>query len=485
MRLSLVISSLTRRAAERVKSVRVRLPGTSGSPNRKILRAAIIIGLLTLVAKMGATVKELMVAGRFGRSDAVDAFLIAYLLPSFMLLLVRGACEPALIPVLVEARHKRGAQAAQALFSSMMFLSVLAAAAIAVLLGLMASGYLPYLAPGFSQAKLHLTRELLYALLPFVVFSTLAGNAAAVLNASERFTLPAIVPLMTPLATILFIAVGPRSWGPFLLVGGVVAGSLLEAALLAQALRGQGMRLKLQWNGFSPDVRAVLKQSAPMLGGILLMSGTGVVDQSMATMLSPGSVSALSYANKIVSVVLGIGYTALSTGAFPYLAKMVAQNDWTGCRHTLKRYSTLVAAVTLPIMGCLILFSRPLVRLLYQRGAFINADTELVSWVQICYSLQIPFYIGCALFVRFLSSIRRNDILMYASGGSLILDIALNLALMKIWGVAGIALSTSLVYIFSFTVVSACAVKLLGQQPLHAGAAAAASARGPGEAAPS
>lgn len=101
----------------------------------------------------------------------------------------------ALIPALVETRQNQGVEAAQKRFSSMMFLNVLALAALAILLGLLAS-YLPCLASGFPAAKLRLTRELLYALLPFVSFSGFAGCASAALNASEKFALPAVAPLL-------------------------------------------------------------------------------------------------------------------------------------------------------------------------------------------------------------------------------------------------------------------------------------------------
>jgi putative peptidoglycan lipid II flippase len=93
--------------------------------------------------------------------------------------------------------------------------------------------------------------------------------------------------------------------------------------------------------------------------------------------------------------------------------------------------------------------SRPLITLLFQRGAFTNADTELVSRIQICYLIQVPFYILSLLFVKFLSAAKRNDVLMYGAVISLILDVILNLLLMREWGVAGIAISTSCVYAVS------------------------------------
>src|SRR5262249_21716708 len=158
--------------------------------------------------------------------------------------------------------------------------------------------YLPWLASGFSQAKLDLTRRLLYALLPFAVFSGFSGCAAAVLNARERFALPALAPLLTTFASILFIATAAGRWGPFVLAGGIVAGSVAEASVLAWALRRDGVQLRLRWYGLSPALGQALRQYAPMLAGAFLTSMTVVVDQSMAAMLPSGSVAELGYAGK-------------------------------------------------------------------------------------------------------------------------------------------------------------------------------------------
>jgi putative peptidoglycan lipid II flippase len=346
----------------------------------------------------------------------------------------------------------------------MMVLSVAALLGVALGLALFAPHYLPYLGSSFAVEKLRLTRELLYALLPWIVFNGIVAFASSVLNAGEKFAVPALVPVATPILTVLFIAFAAQRWGAFALAAGAVSGSLLEAALLVYVLRVQGTRLSFRWMGFDANVRAVVDQWVPMLAGAFLMGSTSVVDQSMAAMLPAGSVSALNYANKIVTAPLALGATALSTAVLPYFSKMVAAGDWLGCRHTLKRYSVLVATATVPLTVLLMVFSKPLVRLLFQHGAFTSADAELVSWVQVCYSLQIPFYIWGMLFVRFLSSVRRNDLLMYASAVNLIIDIALNLLLMRSMGVAGIALSTSLVYLVSFTFVTVCTLRILSQE---------------------
>jgi putative peptidoglycan lipid II flippase len=162
--------------------------------------------------------------------------------------------------------------------------------------------------------------------------------------------------------------------------------------------------------------------------------------------------------------VLSVGAVALSTAMLPYFSRMVAANDWAGCRHTIKRYSVLVVSTTVPFTLLLILFSRPLVQLLFQRGAFTAADTALVSSVQTCYAIQIPFYVLSMIFVRFISAIHRNDVLLYASAINLGMDVVLNLVFMRIWNVAGIALATSIMYVVSFLMVSLWTVRFLAQE---------------------
>lgn len=438
------------------------------STNRKIFRAALTIGLVSTVAKGGAVFKDLVIAHTFGRSDALDAFLIAFLLPAFVLSLVMGSLGSALIPVLVETRQKRGVEAEQKLLSSMMFLSLTGLISIAALLALFAPLYLRILGSSFPPGKLLLTRQVLYCLLPYMVFSGLAIFVSGVLSAFKKFALPALVPIVTPLLTIAAILVSPKAWSVFPLAIGVVAGGFLEAAILLRVLKTSGMQVRVRWNGLDPDVRSVLRQYAPVLAGSVLMCSTTVIDQAMAAMLPSGSVAALSYANKIVALIVAVGATALTTAALPYFSHMVADADWAGCRHTLKRYTALVLATTVPLTLLLMAFSHPLIRLVFQRGAFSALDTDLVSRVQQYYFIQVPFYMCGMLFVRFLSSIRRNDVLMYGSAISLALDISLNLVLMRKMGIAGIALSTSLVYVVAFVILGTLSVRLLRQRHVNA-----------------
>ena len=438
-------------------------PQTSASltPGRKIFNAAASVAACSGLAGLASTAKELAVARWFGRGDALDAFLIAYLLPSFLVNLVAGSFNAAMIPTFIQVREREGKEAAQRLFSGVMVVSAVLLVAVSVVVGLLAPYFLPLLGSGFSPAKLMLTRRLLYALLPFIVLSGLAVAWTAILNAGEHFGLPALSAVLTPLSIIAFLFLLGKAWGIYTLAVGTVTGVTLQAAVLGRLLKVRGVDLEPRWHGWNPSLRKVIGQYAPMLAGALLMGSTELVDQSMAAMLEPGSVAALNYARKIVSLFIVVGATPLGTAALPYFSQMVANQDWSGCRHTLRVYSRSIVLVTVPITLGLVFFSHPLIKIVFQRGAFTAADTGVVSRVQALLSLQIPFYILAQLGVRLISALKRNWVLMVIAGVNMIVNIVFNLILMRYLGVAGIALSTSFVYLISCTLVYASIAKSL------------------------
>ena len=184
------------------------------------------------------------------------------------------------------------------------------------------------------------------------------------------------------------------------------------------------------------------------------MGGTTLVDQAMATPLGQGSVSALNYGIKLSSLILQTGALAVGTAVLPYFSRMIAHEDWRAVRSTLRTYLGLAILASTAMSLFLILFSTPLVRLLFERGAFTAEDTALVSQIQALYALQIPFYIGGIIMVRLISAMKANYLLTIGAVVSLVLNIVLNLLFIEWFGVAGIALSTSGVYLVAFLVNS-------------------------------
>lgn len=422
---------------------------TSGSINRKIFGAAVTVAGLTICVKLVATIKELVVAWRFGTGDTLDAFLIAFVVPTFIINVVAGSFDSALIPTYIQVREQEGNKAAQRFFSGATMWGFILLGITTIITALCAPLYLPLIASGFSPEKLTLTFRLLYVIAPFIFLSGVITTWGAVLHAGERFALAAFSPIITPTITIVFLLVA-ESWGSFALAAGLVGGAALEILLLGAALRRQGISLRPRWYKIDAHLRQVASQYAPAMVGAFLMCSSNIVDQSMAAMLAPGSVAALNYGYRVIALPITLITTALSTAVTPYFSKMVACDDWAGVRNTFKRYMLLIFAFTVPVTGLLLVFSQLIVQILFQRGSFTNQDTQLVAQIQNSFAFQIPFYTGCILMVRLILSMKLNYILMWVSGFNLLNNIVLNYFFLQWIGIKGIALSTSCVYLFSF-----------------------------------
>ncbi len=429
------------------------LGAVTSAVNLKIFRAVTILSGLSGVVLAATTVRELVVANYFGRSDALDAYVTAYVLPLFIVNLVSKSFDVAVIPTFVEVRESEGAEVAQRLFSGALVWSLALLVTIAVLLAAFAPYYLPWLASGFSSSKLLLTRKLLYFMLPLIVMSAVTVNGTALLNVGERFAMPALLPVLPPIGGLLCLIEFGKRWGIYSLAAGTVTGTALQAASLVVLARSHGVSLRPCWHGLDPKLRQVIGQYIPMVAGALLMGTTELVDQAMAAMLQPGSVAALGYARKIVNVLVVVGAIPLGAATLPYFSDMVAKRAWDACRHTLRTYTGLIFLVTVPITAGMVVFARPLVRILFQRGAFTAMDTTVVSHTEAWLALQVPFYLAGNMAVRLISALKRNGVLMLIAAVNTVLNAVLNWVLMKRYGVAGIALSTSIVYLVSCVLV--------------------------------
>lgn len=416
---------------------------TSGSVNRKIFGATLLIGALTFGIKLVSVLKESVVAASYGTTRNFDAFIVATLLPTTIISIVSGSLNAALIPTYIQVREQEGHEQAHRLYTTILMLNALVLLVLTAIMASTARLWLPIIASGFDAEKLTMARYLLYGSLPIVVITGFSTTWGALLNAGERFALVAIAPALQPLAIVLLLGTMLSTLGIYALLVGTVLGVALEAALVGGALARQGHPLLPRWHGVTPAFRKVVGQYGACVMGAFLVSGMGLVDQAMASHLGPRSNSALNYGSKLVGLMLSLGATSLGTAILPQLSKMVALENWQGIRHFLKTYSRLIFAITIPLTLVMIAISKPLVRMLYQHGSFSPADTALVAQIQIFYLLRVPISTVGVLVTRSLTALKASHILTIVSALSFVLNIVFNYIFMKRFGVAGITLSTS------------------------------------------
>jgi putative peptidoglycan lipid II flippase len=202
-------------------------------------------------------------------------------------------------------------------------------------------------------------------------------------------------------------------------------------------------------------------QYLPLVMSAMLMSSSSVIDQAMAAWLGPGSVAALNYGNKIPAFLAGMGATALGTAVLPHFSRLVVVGDIVSLRHTIKTYTRWILAISVPCAVVFIAGSEWIVKLVFERGAFRPEDTLIVARIQQMYLLQVPFFVVGILAVRVLVAMSKNHLLTLMSVINLVVNVIGNIVFMRWLGVSGIALSTSVVYMVSMTMILIFVAKTL------------------------
>lgn len=408
----------------------------------------LLIGM-TAVVRVVSAGRELVVAYEFGTSDALDAFLMAYVVPHFVISVVIGSFTSALLPTFVDVREKQGKIAAKRLAENVMTAALALLGFTVFVLWLSGPAALRLLASGFPPEKLAFAVQLQQLLLPLIFLHGAVKFWGSLLNAGEHFRLVAFTNVAAPLATVvLVLAFG--SWGGVrLLALGLLLGHFIQACILARSALHRGLPIVPQWHGLDEPTRLVLRQYAPLTLGTLMAGGTTLVDQSMAAMLGSGSVSSLTYGSKLTGMILAFTASPIGIALLPYLSRQVASAPLSEARRSLLGWIAVAVLLTLPMSVAIFLGSELIVRLVFERGAFTADDTVLVGTIQAMYVLQLPFYLAGIIGARMLSALRLNHILAIIGVLNFTSNIFFNWLFMKFFGLPGIALSTSFVYLLS------------------------------------
>jgi putative peptidoglycan lipid II flippase len=428
------------------------------------MSAAAIVGFFTIFSQIGGFAKELTVAAWFGTGDALDAFLIALLVPTFIVNILAGSLSASFLPTFIQVYKKQGAAGAQKILSKVIGWFSFFCLILSLLFIVLVPFYLPVLCSGFSFEKVALTKRILYFLVPLIFLKGLSSICAGVLNALENFALAAFLPILGPLAAIVLILTSASSLGIYALVFGTLVGFGLETFIIGSALYKQKFSLQPRLMGLDPDIRIIIGQFLPVAAGAIIMGSTELVDKSMAAALAPGSVASLNYGNKIIAAVLTLATTAIGTAVMPYFSRMVADKEWKNIRSTVKFYFGIIFSLGIPAALLVYGLSDAIVATIFQRGSFTAENTTIVSSVQAFFAFQIPFYVAGMVVVRLISALRANQILMWGAAISLVVNIGLNILFIHFLGLKGIALSTSFVYLIAFIYLFYNAEKILKRE---------------------
>lgn len=425
----------------------------NGWRSRTLLRDSAAVGSGLVLVKLAGALKIVLLARTFGTSDALDAFLIAWMIPSFFAEILAGSLSTALIPALVALRQGRGGGQIEQLRASLLAVVLAVLSVLAFLLWAASPLLLPLLTSDFNAAKRELAGHLFLILLPILPLSGISTVWRASLNAEERFLAPSMAPIATPALINLLLLCRAGAVSIEVLAVIHVGGLLLELAILAAAMRRHRLSTLPHWSSRNTQLADIFRQQLPLIGVALAANGGILIDQSMAASLAPGSVAALNYGTRLATVIAGVIGGALGTVALPRFSKLVSAGDWQPIRHTIARYAWFSLLAIVPLAGLLIAASGPIVGLVFRGGGTGGAVTAeasgLITSIQQYSLLQLPPAVFAAIVTRLISALRSNHLLLWVAIASLLLNAVLDLVLKQSIGLPGIALSTAVVQLIS------------------------------------
>jgi putative peptidoglycan lipid II flippase len=411
---------------------------------------AATIATLTAVARLAALAREIVVAARFGTAPEVDAFVVAFAVPSFVTAALVAAMGPAVIPSIVRADETGGAAAVRADLARLTGATLLMLVPAAGIGALAAPHYLPLF--GFGGLGDGLAIRLAAVLTLIIPLQAVAALWTAALNARRLFALTALAPVLTPLVAVAaLLALGDR-FGMFALALGMVAGGCLELAVLGMLLARHDLLAPPVWAGRPAAVAA--SAGASQFAAALLLGLIPLTDQVMAAGVGVGGAAIFAYASRVTGLLAGIGTLALGQAVLPLFSRLVLTGDRAGLRRALGEALALVLLLALPAAVLMAAFSEPIISILYERGSFEQGATAAAAEVQRWYVMQVPFYLGWVVLTRLLAGLDRPYVLLALSGLAAGLNLVLNWALRPSMGVAGIGAATSLTFVAAFAVAA-------------------------------
>lgn len=438
------------------------------TPNKYIFRALFSLASAALLTRIVGLLNQVIVTSRFGAGATMDAYFVASSVPLLLAGLLTGAMEASVIPVYTRVRSDGDKKQAIVLFSTMVNLLLIGSVLLLLVMLVFSRQLILVTAPGLDASRLGLADNLVPFIYPVLILMVLIGFLEDIFNAEGQFGWPAYAGLLVPLATVAFVLLlGPKE-GVVVLCFGTVVGLCLQLCVFTIRAR----RAKLTYRPVlalrTPEIRLIMVTAAPVLLGSLISQGSPLVDQIFASTLAAGSISSLSYALKIISIFTGVIFASVGRAILPYLSRQSAARDMRSFKETLHLYLWMVGIVTTVMSIALIILARPLVQLLFQRGAFSSEDTERTVIILRGFLIGLtPMAFGFIV-SRAFSALGRTRVLMGVSIFSVIANALFDAIFAHFWQGFGISLATSAVYACTMSILLFILFRMIGKINLFA-----------------
>lgn len=409
----------------------------------KLISNTVNLMAITLIGKILGFIRELVLAATYGTSYYSDAYLISINIPIVIFSLIGAALGTAYIPLYFNIEKEQGSQKLQKFNSNVTNIVILICIIFTVIGFIFVRPLINLFAIGFKGETLMISIRFTRILIFGIVCMGISNILTAYLQANNEFVVPGMISIPYNIIIIVFMLIS-ISLGPDIMVYGTLFAMCSQFLFQLPFAYKKKFRYSIYINFRDEYIKKAIVLIAPVFIGIAVNQLNSMIDKSLASTLMEGSISALNYANKLNSFITALFISSIVAVIYPHLSKLHNQNNKIEFIETITKSINSIIILIIPISVGAIVLSKPIVEILFQRGEFDIIATNMTSSALSMYSIGMVAYGLRDVLGKIFYSLEDTKIPMINGSIAIIMNIILNILLIKRFNHAGLALATSI-----------------------------------------
>lgn len=405
----------------------------------------------TFLSRITGLIRDIFLTHFLGTTAIADSFGVAFVIPNMLRgLFGEGSLAAAFIPTYTEIKETRSKEEAMAFAVNLLSILILVLIGL-VMLGILLSPYIiRIMAPGFAESVQEITIKLTRILFPYLFLIGLTSSIIAILNAHKIFFYPSLSPLMLNLGIILpilFVSFFTQTdivYRAYLFAGGVLLGGIFQLFVNIRLLKTIGYTFRFRINFKQKELKSVWNRMIPGIIGLGIREINVVVDTLLASLLITGSVAALQYGNRLMQLPLGVFGIAIGTAVLPLFSRHTAHKRTDELIQSVQEAFQMIITIMLPIIALILVIGKDAISVVYLHGAFDEQALIMTYSALAFYSIGLISHSAVKIFASAFFALKNTKTPVIIAAIAVVCNIILNLVLMRILQLRGLALATSI-----------------------------------------
>lgn len=406
-------------------------------------KTALLLMLITIVSKLAGFARDLTLSYFYGASSVTDAYLISITIPSVIFGFIGAGIATGYIPMYSKIEKLEGSNEGNKYTNNLVNILIVLCTALFIFGLAFTVPIVKLFASGFEGETLELAINFTRVTLVGMYFTGLISVFNGFLQIKGNYTIPALIGFPMNFFTIIAIIISSKG-NVLLLSFGTVIATASQLLLVLPFAYKKGYKYKPVFDLKDKHIKNMVYIALPIIIGVSVNQINILVDRTLASRVAEGGISALNYANRLNGFVQGIFVLSITTALYPMISKMVAEDNMDGLKKSVSEAISGINLLVIPAIVGFMVFSEPIIRLLFDRGKFDAQAITMTSGALFFYSLGMIGFGLREVLSRAFYSLQDTKTPAINAAIAVVLNIILNIILSRIMGIDGLALATSI-----------------------------------------